>query len=65
MSKCDHMCTYKRRVGPTGNKDWMILVNQCGRCAFIIPVYPDTLTYQQKKWVDRYNKRIEKEMEKK
>jgi len=65
MNKCDHLCTYRRKVGPTGNSDWMILVNQCGWCTFIIPVYPDKLTYQQKKWVERYNKSVEKEMEKK
>jgi hypothetical protein len=50
--------------GPTGrNKQWMIRCSSCHICGKIYPKDPDKLTYEQRDWVIRWNRRKEKEKE--
>lgn len=46
-------------VGPTGRrKNWAILVDECYRCGRQYAVNPDQLTYQQRDWLERWNKNV-------
>lgn len=48
----------RRRVGPTGRRFFMILVDSCYACGAIYPVEPNRLSYHEARWVERYNKRM-------
>jgi hypothetical protein len=58
-SICGHHVGDRQRVGPTGNKDFNILVDICYGCGTLYPVEPDKLTYDYYRWVWRYNKRMQ------
>jgi len=57
---CNHHVGNRRRVGPTGKDFFMIRVDSCYECGTIYPV--DNLTYKERNWVDRWNKRIKNEL---
>lgn len=66
-SKCPfgHYLGSRERVGPTGSRfDWSILVNYCYRCGYQVAVYPERLTYHQKNWLERWDKRAIQSYEK-
>jgi hypothetical protein len=48
----------RRRVGPTGRRFFMILIDSCYECGTMYPVEPDKLSYHEARWVERYNKRM-------
>lgn len=48
----------RQRVGPTGDNDFMILVDKCYGCGALYPVEPDKLSYKETHWVYRYNERM-------
>lgn len=51
---------YQRcRCSPTGrNTDWCIIVRYCPWCGRKEALHPEKLTYKQKDWLNRYNKKI-------
>lgn len=55
---CGHHIGNRRRVGPTGKKSFMIRVDSCCECGKLYPV--DSLSEDEQKWVNRWNKRMEK-----
>ena len=57
MNKYKHVIGNRQRVGPTGNKCLMILVEKCLKCGILVPVQPAALTYIECMWVERYNKK--------
>jgi len=54
---CNKRATKREGVGPTGDKEWMILVDTCYRCGRHYPIKSDELTHEQKSWVTRWNNR--------
>ena len=51
----------RTRTGPTGNNDFLILVDQCYRCGALYPC--KIMTYEAEQWVKRYNERMKKQYE--
>lgn len=67
MSNCpkhytgEHCFWERYTISPTSN-DWKkghILVDRCS-CGIVNPVFPDRLTYHQKRWLARWNARTER-----
>lgn len=58
---CDIEVGNRSRTGPTGRKEFMILVDSCSRCGKIFPVHPCDLNHYEWNWVLRYNRRIDNE----
>jgi len=52
---CNKRATRREGVGPTGRKQWMILVDTCHNCGRHYPFKPNELTIEQKSWVKRIN----------
>lgn len=50
---CTSHAMQRHKIGPTGHKHWMIIVNSCYRCGIIEPAQP--LTWEQHEWVHRWN----------
>ena len=46
----------RHRAGPTGQKDFMILVDECYKCHCLYPVNPDDLSYLERDWITRWNR---------
>lgn len=55
---CGHHVGDRRRVGPTGNNDFNILVESCYKCGTLYPVEHNELSYKEIHWVYRYNERM-------
>lgn len=55
---CDHSYLMRKRVGPTGRKFFMILVDECYSCKEFFPVRPDKLSESMAKWIERWNRRV-------
>jgi len=55
---CDRKARRREGVGPTGRKDWMIMVDTCTKCGRHYPVKPREINLAQKSWIDRWNKRM-------
>ena len=60
---CNVRANRREGVGPTGKKEWMILVDTCHRCGRHYPLHPHKLTLEQKSWVKRINKLAEQKPE--
>lgn len=50
----------RKRVGPTGNNYFNILIESCYRCGMMYPVFSESLSYQQSEWIRRYNERMKR-----
>ena len=50
--------TYRERISPVDvDKSFgMILVDRCGRCGKVYPVFPEKLTEIQKNWIEERNR---------
>lgn len=46
----------RQKAGPTGRKNWMILVDSCPWCGVMRPI--QTTTYEQRDWLRRWNRKI-------
>jgi hypothetical protein len=46
----------RRRVGPTGRKNFNILIESCYRCGILRNIEP--LTKEEQSWLDRYNNNL-------
>jgi hypothetical protein len=57
---CHHKIIDGDTVGPTGRRFFFIRVYRCWHCGILIPMYPDELSYQECKWIERYNNHREK-----
>lgn len=55
--ECKHDTGDRRRIGPTGRKQFMILVDRCHKCGAMIPVFPKELTWKERNWIERFNKK--------
>lgn len=55
---CERYMYGVQRSGPTGrNKQWLIRCCSCHICGKIHPKDPENLTYEQRDWVMRWNRR--------
>ena len=52
---CNRRTQRREGVGPTGRKEWMILVDTCYRCGRHYPIQSRKLTFQQENWINRWN----------
>lgn len=57
---CGHHVGNRQRVGPTGNKNFTVLVDKCYGCGNLYPVELEKLSYDCYRWVWRYNERIQR-----
>ncbi len=53
---CRHIES-RKRVGPTGRRSFMVLVDDCGRCGRILRSVFD-LSWREYSWVRRWNARL-------
>ena len=52
---CGNALGSRRRIGPTGNNDFIILVESCYRCERVYPVQTWKLGWKELRWIDRLN----------
>ena len=52
---CNVRATRREGVGPTGKKQWMVLVDTCHRCGRHYAFRPNKLTLEQRSWLKRIN----------
>jgi hypothetical protein len=55
--KCKHDAGDRKRISPTGRKELMILVDRCHKRGAMLPVEPEKLTWKEKDWIERFNKK--------
>ena len=57
MKPCEHRMSGRQRNGPI-DKAFSILSTSCPYCGHIKPIYPERLSYQEKRWIKQWNKRV-------
>ena len=55
LMTCTHKYGNRERAGPTGRREWMILVDRCMGCGHLTAI--KTVTWTQYYWVVRFNLR--------